>query len=158
MVVRAASGGDAVDLLGCGDDAVAGVCGAEFELIENAGISQAEAAKLIETSQSRIALLINGGGNISPGDLVMLADKLGFEDEGYKESLRELRRDNHKRGFWTTGHNRAYSEDLRLLVDLDDLMSKVDDGGLALSGDGGLLPEMVKAVLERGLQAETSGL
>lgn len=88
-------------------------------MIENAGASQADAAKLIETSQSRIALLINGGGSISPGDLVMLADKLGFDDEGYKDALRELRRDNHKRGFWSTGHNRAYSEDLRLLVDLE---------------------------------------
>lgn len=88
-------------------------------MIERAGVSQGEAAKLIETSQSRIALLINGGGSISPGDLVMLAGKLGFEDEGYKEALLELRRDNHKRGFWRTGHNRAYSEDLRLLVDLE---------------------------------------
>ncbi|MEV5544369.1 helix-turn-helix transcriptional regulator [Saccharopolyspora shandongensis] len=88
-------------------------------MIEKAGISQSEAAKLIETSQSRIALLINGGGSIAPGDLVMLADKLGFDDEGYKEALRELRRDNHKRGFWSTGYNRAYAEDLRLLVDLE---------------------------------------
>lgn len=30
-----------------------------------------------------------------------------------------MRRDNHKRGFWSTGHNRAYAEDLRLLVDLE---------------------------------------
>ena len=37
---------------------------------------------------------------------------------------------------------------------LDHLMSKVDAGGLALTGSGGLLPELVKAVLERGLQAE----
>jgi putative transposase len=37
---------------------------------------------------------------------------------------------------------------------LDHLMSKVDDEGLALTGSGGLLPELVKAVLERGLQAE----
>jgi hypothetical protein len=57
--------------------------------------------------------------NISPGDLVLLATKLGFADEGYQEELRELRRDNHKRGFWTTGHNRAYGEDIRLRVDLD---------------------------------------
>lgn len=40
---------------------------------------------------------------------------------------------------------------------LDHLMSKVDDGGLALTGDGGLLPELVKAVLERGLRAELTG-
>jgi putative transposase len=39
----------------------------------------------------------------------------------------------------------------------DDLMSQVDDGGLALTGQGGLLPELVKAVLERGLQAEMTG-
>ena len=38
----------------------------------------------------------------------------------------------------------------------DDLMSRVDDGALALTGEGGFLPEMIKAVLERGLQAELS--
>src|SRR2546426_7572986 len=37
---------------------------------------------------------------------------------------------------------------------LDHLMSKVDSDGLALTGEGGLLPELVKAVLERGLAAE----
>jgi putative transposase len=37
---------------------------------------------------------------------------------------------------------------------LDDLMDRVDRDGLALTGSGGLLPELVKAVLERGLQAE----
>lgn len=88
-------------------------------MIDRAGVSQAEAAKLIETSQSRIASLISGAGNIAPGDLVLLASKLGFDDEGYQEALRKLRRDNHKRGFWSTGHNRAYSEDVRLLVDLE---------------------------------------
>jgi putative transposase len=36
----------------------------------------------------------------------------------------------------------------------DDLMARVDQGDLALTGEGGFLPEMVKAVLERGLQAE----
>jgi putative transposase len=40
---------------------------------------------------------------------------------------------------------------------LDHLMSKVDADGLALTGAGGLLPELVKAVLERGLQAELTG-
>jgi putative transposase len=37
---------------------------------------------------------------------------------------------------------------------LDHLMAKVDADGLALTGQGGLLPELVKAVLERGLQSE----
>jgi putative transposase len=40
---------------------------------------------------------------------------------------------------------------------LDHLMSKVDDGGLALTGAGGVLPELLKAVYERGLQAELTG-
>ncbi|ACU98612.1 Scr1 family TA system antitoxin-like transcriptional regulator [Saccharomonospora viridis] len=88
-------------------------------MIDKAGVSQAEAAKLIETSQPRIAGLISGGGSIAPGDLLLLAQGLGFTDEGYLEALRELRRDNHKRGFWTTGHNRAYAEDIRLRVDLE---------------------------------------
>ena len=40
---------------------------------------------------------------------------------------------------------------------LDDLMSRVDDGGLRLTGEGGFLPEMIRRVLERGLRAELSG-
>src|SRR6266496_2705412 len=40
---------------------------------------------------------------------------------------------------------------------LDHLMSKVDNDGLALTGEGGLLPELVKAVLEGGLAAELTG-
>jgi putative transposase len=37
---------------------------------------------------------------------------------------------------------------------LDRLMERVDGDGLRLAGEGGFLPEMIKAVLERGLQAE----
>jgi putative transposase len=37
---------------------------------------------------------------------------------------------------------------------LEDLMARVDSGGLQLTGEGGFLPEMIKAVLERGLAAE----
>ena len=37
---------------------------------------------------------------------------------------------------------------------LDELMAKVDSDGLQLTGEGGFLPEMIKAVLERGLGAE----
>ncbi|GAA1961737.1 helix-turn-helix transcriptional regulator [Amycolatopsis minnesotensis] len=94
-------------------------------MIDTAGVSQAEAARLIETSQPRIASLISGASNISPGDLILLAKQLGFEDESYQEALRELRRDNHKRGFWSTGHNRAYGDDLRLLVDLEKLADQI---------------------------------
>jgi transcriptional regulator with XRE-family HTH domain len=88
-------------------------------MLATAGATQAEAARMLETSPARIASLINGGSTIGVGDLVLLATKLGFTDEGYLDALRELRRDNHKRGYWTTGHNRAYAEDMRLLVDLE---------------------------------------
>jgi putative transposase len=40
---------------------------------------------------------------------------------------------------------------------LDDVMDRVDAGGLTLTGAGGFLPEMIKAVLERGLAAELTG-
>jgi len=94
--------------------------GKEIEhMIATAGKTQAEAGALIEVGQSRIAGLINGIGAISVGDLTLLANALGFTDPGYQDALLELRRDNHKRGFWTMGHNRAYSEEIRLLVDLE---------------------------------------
>ncbi len=37
---------------------------------------------------------------------------------------------------------------------LDRLMARVEEGDLALTGEGGFLPELVKAVLERGLDTE----
>ena len=37
---------------------------------------------------------------------------------------------------------------------LDQLMARVEEGDLALTGEGGFLPELVKAVLERGLDTE----
>src|ERR1700761_3566600 len=40
---------------------------------------------------------------------------------------------------------------------LDRVMSQAESGELALTGEGGFLPEMVKAVLERGLAAELTG-
>ena len=40
---------------------------------------------------------------------------------------------------------------------LDELMSQVDAGEVQLTGEGGFLPEMIKAVLERGLAAELTG-
>ncbi len=37
---------------------------------------------------------------------------------------------------------------------LDVLFDKVDSGELRLTGEGGSIPTMIKAVLERGLQVE----
>lgn len=47
-------------------------------------------------------------------------------------------------------------EALRSAGVLDDVLAKIDAGQLQLTGQGGFLPEMVKAVLERGLAAELS--
>lgn len=37
---------------------------------------------------------------------------------------------------------------------LDELIDRSSEGGVQLTGEGGFLPELIKAVLERGLQAE----
>ncbi len=37
---------------------------------------------------------------------------------------------------------------------LDQLMAATDERGVALTGQGGFLPELIKAVLERGMDAE----
>src|SRR5262245_46391883 len=45
-------------------------------------------------------------------------------------------------------------EELRASGALDALFEKIDAGEIELTGDGGLIPELIKAALERGLQAE----
>ena len=52
---------------------------------------------------------------------------------------------------------RALRQELFSDVLLDELMSRVDEDGVALTGQGGFLPELVKAVLERGMDAELTG-
>ena len=37
---------------------------------------------------------------------------------------------------------------------LDELIAATTDRGIVLTGEGGFLPEMIKTVLERGMQAE----
>lgn len=47
-------------------------------------------------------------------------------------------------------------EQLRAAGQLDALFAQIDAGEVALTGDGGFVPALVKAALERGLQAELS--
>jgi len=47
-------------------------------------------------------------------------------------------------------------DELRASGELDALFAKIDAGELQLTGAGGLVPELIKAALERGLQAELS--
>lgn len=47
-------------------------------------------------------------------------------------------------------------EQLKAAGQLDALFEQIDAGQVELAGDGGFVPALVKAVLERGLQAELS--
>ena len=63
----------------------------------------------------------------------------------------------HPLGVTDTPEPRSARQTINEMLDaglLDELMGRVDAGELTLTGEGGFLPEMVKAVLERGLQAE----
>ncbi len=91
-------------------------------MITAAGMKLKDAGAIIEAKPSRMTGLINGIGVIAVGDLEKLANTLGFTEEahpGYQAALLELRRDNQKRGYWSMGLNRAYSEEMRLLIDLE---------------------------------------
>ncbi|MGV0688209.1 transposase, partial [Mycolicibacterium thermoresistibile] len=46
------------------------------------------------------------------------------------------------------------AEALRVSGVVDDLLAQVDSGEVALTGEGGLLPGLIKLALERGLAAE----
>src|SRR4026207_366208 len=63
----------------------------------------------------------------------------------------------HPLGVTDTPEPRSARQTINDMLDaglLDELMDRVDAGELTLTGEGGFLPEMVKAVLERGLAAE----
>ena len=63
----------------------------------------------------------------------------------------------HPLGVTDTPEPRSARQTINDMLDaglLDELMDRVDAGELTLTGQGGFLPEMVKAVLERGLAAE----
>jgi hypothetical protein len=52
---------------------------------------------------------------------------------------------------------RVSAADLAASGALDSLFEQIDAGRVQFSGAGGLLPGLIKAVLERGLQAELTG-
>ena len=63
----------------------------------------------------------------------------------------------HPLGVTDTPEPRSARQTINEMLDaglLDELMDRVDAGELTLTGEGGFLPEMVKAVLERRLAAE----
>ena len=63
----------------------------------------------------------------------------------------------HPQGVTTTPEPRSARDAINAMLEaglLDEVMRRADAGELTLTGEGGFLPEMVKAVLERGLAAE----
>jgi transcriptional regulator with XRE-family HTH domain len=94
-------------------------------MISAAGMKQEDAGALLEIGQSKISGLLKGTGNISVGDLERLANKLGFTDPDHHAALFELRRDSHKRGFWSMGYRRAYREEFRLRIDLEERADRI---------------------------------
>ncbi len=51
---------------------------------------------------------------------------------------------------------RKFVKDLEAAGAFDDLFAKIDAGEVDLAGDGGFINELIKAALEKGLQAELS--
>lgn len=98
-------------------------------LLRRSRTTQADAGKMIGVSQSRIAAVIGGTGNLSAQALDELVRKLGVTDEDYIAILLDLREDSHRRGFWNSGYRRAYIEELRLLVDLEDVADRLRETG-----------------------------
>lgn len=86
--------------------------------IDSAGLSQSKVAELIKFRPQKMTDVINGRAAISYGDLLTMARELSLE-QGYVDTLVALHQDSNKRGFWSTGYNRAYHDDFRLLVDLE---------------------------------------
>jgi hypothetical protein len=86
--------------------------------IDEAGLSQSKVAELIKFRPQKMTDVINGRAAISYGDLLTLSRELSLE-QGYTDTLVALHQDSNKRGFWSTGYNRAYHDDFRLMVDLE---------------------------------------
>lgn len=117
-------------------------------MLRRARTTQAEAGKLIGVSQSRIAAAIAGSGNLGAEALETLARTLGVGDEAFVQMLLDLREDSQRRGFWTAGYRRAYVEELRLLVDLENVADRLRETGTEIVP--GLLqhPDYIRALHE----------
>jgi hypothetical protein len=57
-------------------------------------------------------------------------------------------------GLAEAGSTVEMAEALRASGAVDDLLAQIDTGEVALTGEGGLLPGLIKLALERGLAAE----
>ena len=65
-------------------------------------------------------------------------------------------KDSVESGRLSASSSRALRQELFDDRLLDSMLERVEADGLSLTGQGGFLPELVKAVLERGLAVELS--
>src|SRR3954463_978399 len=75
-------------------------------------------------------------------------------------TVTDEQRDLHPLGVQPAGQQGSARAAINQMIEaglLDDVMARADAGELRLTGGGGFLPEMIKAVLERGLAAELTG-
>jgi putative transposase len=75
-------------------------------------------------------------------------------------TVTDEQRDLHPLGVQPAGQPGSARAAINQMIEaglLDDVMARADAGELRLTGEGGFLPEMIRAVLERGLAAELTG-
>nr|WP_042182681.1 helix-turn-helix transcriptional regulator [Kibdelosporangium sp. MJ126-NF4]CEL15144.1 Putative DNA-binding protein [Kibdelosporangium sp. MJ126-NF4]CTQ93260.1 Putative DNA-binding protein [Kibdelosporangium sp. MJ126-NF4] len=85
----------------------------------HAGMSQTEAAAVLEKRQSKITELESGQTSVTLGDMLLLLQAYGVTDQAHTNVLLELRRGAHQRGRWG-GVRRFYNEEFRTMIDLEE--------------------------------------
>jgi transcriptional regulator with XRE-family HTH domain len=83
------------------------------------GMKQAELGKAIGKGQDTIHLLEQGRATVTAEQLHRLIEKLEITAPENVAAILDMHKDSNKRGEWTTGYNRVYAENLRLLIDLE---------------------------------------
>lgn len=75
--------------------------GAELRrLREAAGVTTAQAAELLNCSPAKISRIENGIVTVRVGDLRLLLDSYGDQDQEHRAYLERLARESNKRGWW----------------------------------------------------------
>lgn len=123
--------------------------------------SQGAAGKVIGKGHDVIGRLEEGLATIKAEPLERLLDAYDV-DSAHREIIRAMHADSHKMIGWNTGYQRAYPEDLRLLVDLEQHATHIfisqceiipgllqhEDYTRALIKEGRPMPQQVDEVIQ----------
>ncbi|MEU6853384.1 helix-turn-helix transcriptional regulator [Actinacidiphila alni] len=121
---------------------------------EEARIDQHQAAEYIAGSTSKISRIESGESSARPGDVRLLLELYGVEDEVTRRGLEQLARDSNKRGWWL-------DQPRPLRPDFADLLAMETDATYIRSWQPvlvpGLLqtPEYSRSLLEAGAATYT---